>query len=168
MDKNTLNVLSKIRIIDLKYYLHTNIFSIGFILQLILLFMQIVFAIFVPSELTLLLLIFPILICCTAFIVDYKGQKIEEELDNFEEDLEFNITGKIKYKLFHRMIEDLDKRKYHIYTELDENGYIKAWTIYNKNMSTEEYFSAENKPLLTSRENDIVDLLNFIKEQKNV
>lgn len=168
MDNDTLSTLTKIRIFALNNYLHINIFRIGFILQIILLFMQIVFAIFVPSELAFSLLIFPILICCIALIVKYKGQKIEEELNNFEEDLEFYITGKIKYKLFYRMIEDLDKKKYHIGTELDENGYIKSWSIYNKDMPTEQYFSAENKPLLTSTKNDIFDLLNFIKEQKNV
>ena len=168
MDKDTLNILTKIRVINLKNYLYIHISCIGMILQFILFFIQIIVAIFVPSELAFLLLIFPILICCISLVVNYVGKKIDEELDNFEDDLQFNITGKVTYKLFNRMIEDLDRKKYHIGTELDENGCIKAWSIYNKDMSTEEYFSAENKPLLTSKENNIVDLLKFIKEQKNV
>lgn len=168
MDNDTLSTLTKIRILNFNSWLHITVGSIGFILQVILIIMQFVLAIFIPSDMAFLLLVFPILICCTALIVSYKLQKIEEELDCFEDDLEFNITGKIKYTLFNRMIEDLNRKKYHIGTELDENGYIKSWSIYNKDMPTEQYFSAENKPLLTSTKNDIFDLLNFIKEQKNV
>ena len=168
MDNDTLNTLTKIRILNFNSWLHITVGSIGFILQVILIIMQFVLAIFIPSDMAFLLLVFPILICCTALIVSYKLKKIEEELDCFEDDLEFNITGKIKYTLFNRMIEDLNRKKYHIGTELDENGYIKSWSIYNKDMPTEQYFSAENKPLLTSTKNDIFDLLNFIKEQKNV
>ena len=169
MDKSTLNILTKIKINKLEYYLRTNIFSIGFILQLILLFIQMVFAILIPDETAFIfiLLAFPILICCTALIVKYKGQKIEEELEFFEDDMEFYITGRVKYKLFEKIIKNLDRKKYHICREIDANGYIEDWSIFRKDMSIDEYFSAENKPLLSSEKNNILDLKNFVKEQKN-
>lgn len=78
------------------------------------------------------------------------------------------MVNKINYKTFYNLVKDLDRKKFHLGVSLDEKGYVHFWAIYRKDMSVEEYFSAENKPLLTSKENDIFDLLNFIKEQKNV
>lgn len=78
------------------------------------------------------------------------------------------MENKINYKAFYNLVKDLDNKKFHFGACLDENGYVKNWSIYRKNMSIEEYFSEDNKPLLTSEENNILDLMNFIKEQKNV
>lgn len=75
---------------------------------------------------------------------------------------------KINYKAFYNLVKDLDSKKFHLGTCLDENGYVKNWSIYRQDMSVEKYFSEDNKPLLTSEENNILDLMNFIKEQKNV
>lgn len=168
MDNDTLNLLTKIKINSLKFCLHINNASIGFILQIIFIFFFFVTAIFVEQEMASLLFVFPILCWIVALLIKYKGQKIDEEIESFEDDLEFCMTGKIKYKLFNKMIEDLDRKKYHFCACLDENGYVKNWSIYRQDMSVEKYFSEDNKPLLTSEENNILDLMNFIKEQKNV
>ena len=76
------------------------------------------------------------------------------------------VNKKIAWQLFEKIIHDLDKKKYHVGRELDENGYIKSWIIFRQDMSIEEYFSPENKPLLTSKENDILDLINFVAKEK--
>lgn len=168
LDKNTLNLLTKIRINRLEYYLHTSNAGTGMILQIILLVLFFITAIFVPSEMATLLFIFPIINCCIALITNYQDSKFKEELKCFKDDLEFNITGKVTYKLFYRMTDGLNKKKFHFGVTLDPNGYIESWSIYRKDMPLEQYFSTENKPLLTSTKNDIFDLLNFIKEQENV
>ena len=168
LDKNTLNLLTKIRINRLEYYLHTSNAGTGMILQIILLVLFFITAIFVPSEMATLLFIFPIINCCIALIINYQDSKFKEELKCFKDDLEFNITGKVTYKLFYRMTDGLNKKKFHFGVTLDPNGYIESWSIYRKDMPLERYFSTENKPLLTSTKNDIFDLLNFIKEQENV
>lgn len=167
MNNDMLNLLIKFRLLGLKQYLHVNIGGIGIVLQVILLIFFFVMVIFVPSEMATLLFVFPIINCIIVLIVKYYGQNIEKEFEFFEDNLEFSITEKVTYKLFNKMIEDLDEKKYHICRELDENGYIKAWSIFRQNMPIEKYFSEENKPILTSTNNDISDLLIFLEEQKN-
>lgn len=78
------------------------------------------------------------------------------------------MTIKITWQLFERIINDLNKKKYHICRELDENGYIKSWIIFKQDMPLEEYFSPDNKAILSSKYNDIFDLINFVKEQNYV
>ena len=75
---------------------------------------------------------------------------------------------KITWQLFEKIIYNLDKKKYHISRELDENRYIRAWSIYRQDIPVEEYFSPNNKPILNSTDNDIFDLIDFVKEQKDV
>ena len=74
---------------------------------------------------------------------------------------------KVKYRLFEKIIQDLDTKKYHVCRELDESGYIVSWIIFRQDMPIEEYFSPNNKPLLSSEKNDIFDLIKFVKEYKN-
>ena len=167
MNKSTLNILTKIKIYGLRYCLHNNNANIGYIFQLIFLFLFFVLTILVPNDMAFLLLVFPILNCCTALIIKYTGQKIDKEFDYFEDYMEFLITDKIKCELFEEFIKDLDIKKYHICRELDADGYIKNWTIFRKDMPIDEYFSAENQALLTSERNSILDLKKFIREQKN-
>ena len=50
----------------------------------------------------------------------------------------------------------LDSNYFHIYTSIQENKV--EWSIYYKNLSEKEYYSNENKPLLTSKENTISDI----------
>lgn len=78
------------------------------------------------------------------------------------------MENKINYKEFYDLVKDLDRKKFHFGACLDENGYVKNWSIYRKDMSVEEYYSAENKAVLSSEQNNIDDVINFIKEQKNV
>lgn len=73
---------------------------------------------------------------------------------------------KITLQLFEKIVHDLYKKKYHICRELDENGYIKSWIIFNQDMALEDYFSPNNEPLLSSKNNNIFDLIDFIKEHK--
>lgn len=78
------------------------------------------------------------------------------------------MENKINYRVFYKLVKNLNRKKFHLGISLDENGYVKHWSIYRKDMSIEEYFSTENKAVLSSNQNNIDDLINFIKEQKNV
>ena len=75
------------------------------------------------------------------------------------------MKDKINYKKFYDLVEKLDREKFHLGVALDENGYVKQWSVYRQDMAIDEYFSPENLPILTSQENNIIDLINFIKEQ---
>ena len=166
LERNTSNILAKIKIIglraDIRYYI--DLFYI--ILETILSVLFFICALFIPYHIATLLLIFPILILVIHFTIKYIKQEIDTKIDDFEDDVEFCITGKTNYELFQKMIKDLDRDKYHIYRELDENGYIKDWAVFRKDMDIEKYFSQENKPLLTSKENSILDLINFVAKEK--
>lgn len=50
----------------------------------------------------------------------------------------------------------LDSNYFHICTSIQ--GDKVEWSIYYKNLSEKEYYSNENKPLLTSKENTISDI----------
>ena len=157
MDKENLNLLIKFRLVGLKQFLHVNNGSIGAVLQIILLILFFVMAIFVPAEMATLLFVFPIINCIIALIVKYYGQNIEKELDFFEDSLEFSITGKVTYKLFNEMVKDLDREKYQISMGIDDKGYVSTWAIYDKKYND----------LITSADNHISDLLIFVEEHKN-
>ena len=166
LDSNTSNILAKVKIIglraDIRYYI--DLFYI--VLETILSVLFFICTLLVPYQMTTLVLIFPVLILIVHFVTKYIKQEIDVKIDDFEDDVEFCITGKANYKLFQKMIKVLDRDKYHIYRELDENGYIKDWAVFRKDMEIEKYFSKENRPLLTSTENDILDLINFVAKEK--
>lgn len=157
MDKENLNLLIKFRLVGLKQSLHVNNGSIGAVLQIILLILFFVMAIFVPAEMATLLFVFPIINCIIALIVKYYGQNIKKELDFFEDSLEFSITEKITYKLFNEMIKDLDRKKYRVSIGIDDKGYVSTWAIYDKKYNE----------LITNDNNSISDLLIFVEEHKN-
>lgn len=165
MDKELLNYLTKIKINDLRYNLHKYNLSFGLALVIICFLLFFVVLAFAKKEMIFLLIVFQCLNVCIVLLTSYNEQKIDEELDCFENDLELYITGRAKYEAFEKIIKDLDRNKYHICRELDEDGYIKNWYIFRKDMSIDKYFSTENKPLLTSEDNDIFDLINFVKEE---
>ena len=168
MDNNVSNILTKVKIIGLRTNINYYIDLFNIILETILSVLYFICALFIPYQIATLLLIFPILILIICLVTKYIKQEINTKIYDFEDDVEFYITGKANYKLFQRIIKDLDRNKYHIYRELDEDGYIKDWAIFRKDMEIEKYFSKENKALLTSTENDILDLINFVaKEKKN-
>ena len=157
MDKENLNLLIKFRLVGLKQFLHVNNACIGVVLQIILLILFFVMAIFVPTEMATLLFVFPIINCIIALIVKYYGQNIEKELDFFEDSLEFSITEKITYKLFNEMTKDLDRKNYQVSIGIDDKGYVSTWVIYDK----------KYKELISSDNNIFTDLLIFVEEQRH-
>lgn len=55
---------------------------------------------------------------------------------------------------FENIVKKLDKNKYHINRTLGFNNdgkmYLEKWSIFRKDMTTEEYFSPENLVVLSS------------------
>lgn len=71
---------------------------------------------------------------------------------------------------FENLIKKLDKNKYHIFRALqfDKNNkpYIAEWSIFRKNMSTEEYFSPKNLSVLSSKNgNTLKDIERLIENE---
>ena len=88
---------------------------------------------------------------------------IDKEMDLFGDYLEYKLTGDLSYKLLESKIKKIDANKFHISRELNERGYIKHWAIYEK----EDLFNIENKPILDSNKNNLLDLENFINKLKS-
>lgn len=74
-------------------------------------------------------------------------------------------------KEFEEVVKGLDKKKFHINRTLryNDNGEISLeWSIFRKNMSTEEYFSPKNLVVLSSEKgNTIEDIEQLIKEEND-
>lgn len=71
---------------------------------------------------------------------------------------------------FEKLVKKLDKNKYHIFRALqfDKNNkpYIAEWSIFRKNMSTEEYFSPKNLSVLSSKNgNTLKDIERLIENE---
>lgn len=71
---------------------------------------------------------------------------------------------------FESLIKKLDKNKYHIYRALqfdkDNKPYIAEWSIFRKNMSTEEYFDPSNLAVLSSKNgNTLEDIERLIENE---
>lgn len=71
---------------------------------------------------------------------------------------------------FENLVKKLDKNKYHIFRALqfDKNNkpYIAEWSIFRKNMSTEEYFSPKNLSVLSSKNgNTLKDIERLIENE---
>ena len=77
----------------------------------------------------------------------------------------------MEVKEFEKIVKKLDHKKYHICRKIKFNSdgvmYVDSWDIFRKDMSLEEYYSPENKPVLCSLVNDIDDIKKLIKEEKN-
>lgn len=78
----------------------------------------------------------------------------------------------IDIKEFEKAVKKIDHNKYHICREV---GYVsgefglKKWSIFRKDMSVEEYFSAENLEVLSSEKgNTLEDIINFAKKEKKI
>lgn len=69
----------------------------------------------------------------------------------------------MKYKEFLKITDNLDRDKYHTCCSIKEDMTNCDWVIYRKDMSFEEYFSPENKPLISSHTNTKEDLIEFCK-----
>lgn len=109
----------------------------------------------IPSPYDIFLILFVHLLAIVNIIEEYIMQEIEKRLD-FEEGIEtYRRTGAIPYELFH------------ICRELNNQGNISKWSIYRKDMSTEDYFSKENNAILTEK-GGLLSLFFFAKgEEKN-
>ena len=120
-----------------------------------------------PSPHNIFLILFVQLLAIVNIIEEYIMQEIEKRLD-FEEGIEiYRRTGAIPYKLFHNIIKPVNRDNFHICRELNNQGNISKWSIYKKDMSTEDYFSEENKAILTEKQG-LLGLIFFVKgEEKN-
>ena len=98
----------------------------------------------------------------TMIAIEKIKDSIDKEMDLFGDYLEYEITGDLSYRLLESKIKELDVNKFHISRELNERGYIKHWVIYEK----ENLFNIENKPILDSDENNLLDLEIFINKLK--
>ena len=62
---------------------------------------------------------------------------------------------------FENIVKKLDKNKYHINRTLGFNNdgkmYLEKWSIFRKDMTTEEYFSPENLVVLSSEHNNTIE-----------
>ena len=99
-------------------------------------------------------------------VEDYIIQEVEKRL-NFETDIEiYRKTGAMPYELFQDIIRPLNRDKFHICRELNNQGNISKWSIYRKDMSIEDYFSEENKAILTEKQG-LLGLIFFVKGERN-
>lgn len=74
---------------------------------------------------------------------------------------------KISTSVFEYLVDDVDKNKYSIFKKLDENGFIKEWIIYKKKgLTDEEFYNPKNKPIISSKKNSFLDLVDFAENPK--
>lgn len=70
----------------------------------------------------------------------------------------------MKYKEFFKITDNLDRNKYHTCCSIKEDMENCDWVIYRKDISFEEYFSPENRPLISSKTHTKEDLIEFCKK----
>lgn len=70
---------------------------------------------------------------------------------------------------FEELVKKIDRSKYHVGRELSfspKGAYISSWSIFRKDMPSEEYFSANNIAILSSANgNTIEDIKEFLKKE---
>lgn len=73
---------------------------------------------------------------------------------------------------FEELIKGLDKNKFHINRTLGFNDgigrfFLENWSIFRKDMSTEEYFSPKNLVVLSSEKgHTLEDIKQLIEEER--
>ena len=67
------------------------------------------------------------------------------------------------YKRFYEITKNLDRNKYHTCFSFKQGRNCGDWVIFRKDMSWEEYWSEDNKPILDSKYKTEEDLINFCK-----
>lgn len=80
----------------------------------------------------------------------------------------------VNIKDFNKVASKIDRTKYHLSVEIIygrtgctnySNIYVSKYSLYRGDMPLEEYFSPENKAILsTSQGNDFEDLKEWVKE----
>ena len=119
----------------------------------------------IPSPYDIFLILFVHLLAIVNIIEEYIMQEIEKRLD-FEEGIEtYRRTGAIPYELFHNITKPVNRDNFHICRELNNQGNISKWSIYRKDMSTEDYFSKENNAILTEK-GGLLSLFFFANKSK--
>ena len=73
---------------------------------------------------------------------------------------------------FEKLVKGLDKKKFHINRTLGFNDcgkmFLESWSIFRKDMTTEEYFDPKNLVVLSSEKGSTIeDIENLIKEENN-
>lgn len=71
----------------------------------------------------------------------------------------------MNYKTFMKLVEDLDKDKYHTCCDITDFNGDCHWVIFRKDMSWEEYWSSNNRPILDSKINTDEDLIKFVAKE---
>ena len=67
----------------------------------------------------------------------------------------------MNYKEFFKITDKLDRNKFHTCCEIVDTN-ICNWVIFRKDMPYEEYWSANNRPVLNSKVNTKQDLIDFV------
>lgn len=65
---------------------------------------------------------------------------------------------------FMKITENVDRNKYHICCSITSDLCHCEWTIFRKDMPLEEYWSENNRPILSSKTNSFEDLVKFCEE----
>lgn len=77
------------------------------------------------------------------------------------------FTQSIPLNMFEYLVENVDTSKYHIFRKLDEDGCISEWIIYKKKgLTDEEFYSPKNKPIISSKKNSFLDLVDFVENPR--
>lgn len=77
--------------------------------------------------------------------------------------------NKIDLKEFETLVKNIDRTKYHVARELSfspEGAYISNWSIFRKDMSSVEYFSANNTAVLSSAKGHTIDDIKAFLEEE--
>jgi len=99
--KNLRQIANQNAIFDTKKDIKHLIFHISYILQVILMFMQLVVMFMIPPGISdVILLIFPISILIIGLIEDYMQQEINQKLEMLEDKIDFNTTERINPVFF--------------------------------------------------------------------
>lgn len=69
------------------------------------------------------------------------------------------------WKEFYKITKELDRNKYHICCEVHQDMIGCDWYIFRKDMSFEDYWSSDNKPILTSKLNTEQELIDFCEKE---
>lgn len=160
------NISIKIKTSSLQIIIRQYINLFSMIIITVLLVLEILLFILLQGKHTIICIIFPLLVSIVSLTEGYISEKVSTEIQDTSDDLEFYLTGKMTLKFFERIIKNIDKETYHICRGIDKNGYIKDWYIFNKDMSSNKFYSMENKPLLSSEKNDILDLLLWVEKNQ--
>lgn len=164
-DKKNINILVLMKLFGLRLDIDSYIFL--FKNMMILINFIIIISLTFITKNKLIPIFYLISVILFELLTRYIDKKIIESFENTENEIDYVITGRIKYSIFQKMIEDLDtETKYHVCRGLDEEGYVKDWAIFRKDMSHKEYFANTNEAILSSSKNDITDLLLFVEKEK--